>query len=136
MAAQCKRANDNLAISLRPLQQLLTWLARGEGGKRVDYDTLEALLLKLHREVKKDSRKGSGFFAEGVRRDDALDSRQRLLPSLEDFRHRAGADLAALLRAEMQDLVVRYKELKARAGKLDFVDLLLLACELLKTNSD
>ena len=36
----------------------------------------------------------------------------------------------------MQDLVGRYKDLKARCGKLDFVDLLLRACELLKSNSE
>jgi ATP-dependent helicase/nuclease subunit A len=133
MVARCKRANDNLAISLRPLQQMLTWLTRAP---RTDHDTLEALLLKLHRDLKKDSRKGSGFFAEGARREDVLDSRQRLLQSLEDFRQRAGADLAAELRAEMQDLVTRYKDLKERAGKLDFVDLLLLACQLLKSNAE
>jgi ATP-dependent helicase/nuclease subunit A len=141
MAAQCKRVNDNLVGSLRPLQQLLTWLDRGAGAqenanRRKDYDTLESLLLKLQRDVKRDPRKGSGFFAEGVRREDALASRARLLESLDGFRRRAGADLAAELRAEMADLVDLYASLKARAGKLDFVDLLLLACELLQSNAE
>ena len=136
MAAQCKRINDNLAGSLRPLQQLLTWLGRGDAMRRKDYDTLESLLLKLQRDVKRDPRKGSGFFAEGVRREDALAGRARLLESLDGFRQRAGADLAAELRAEMADLVELYAKLKARAGKLDFVDLLLLACELLQSNSE
>ena len=136
MVSQCKRTNDNLAISLRPLQQMLTWLDRTEGSRKTDYDTLEALLLKLQRDVKRNFRKGSGFFADGVRREDVLTSHQRLLQSLEEFRQRAGADLAAELRAEMQDLVDRYTELKARAGKLDFVDLLLLAHKLLKSNSE
>jgi ATP-dependent helicase/nuclease subunit A len=76
------------------------------------------------------------MFAEGVRREDVLDSRQRLLQSLEEFRQRAGADLAAELRGEMKDLVDRYTDLKARAGKLDFVDLLLLAHKLLQSNPD
>jgi len=35
---------------LRPLQQLLTWLGRGDGVRRKDYDALESLLLKLHRD--------------------------------------------------------------------------------------
>ena len=48
----------------------------------------------------------------------------------------AGEDLAAELRAEMQGLIDGYQTLKARAGKLDFLDLLLLACELLRTNSE
>ena len=76
------------------------------------------------------------MFGERIRREDVLDSRQRLLQSLDEFRQQAGADLAAELRGEMQDLVDRYTDLKARAGKLDFVDLLLLAYKLLKSNSE
>ena len=136
MAAKCRRANDNLVISLRPLQQLLTWHGRGDGVRRKDYDALESLLLKLHRDLKRDLKKGSGFFAEGVRREDVLARRERLLAALEDFRIRAGADLAAELRAEMQDLTDYYKDLKDHAGKLDFVDLLLRAHELLKGNTE
>jgi ATP-dependent helicase/nuclease subunit A len=136
MTAPCRRYNDNLVNALRPVQQLLTWLSRSDALRRRDFDTLESLLLKLSRDLKRDSRKGSGFFAEGIRREDVLASRERLLASLEDFRIRAGADLAAQLRAEMQDLVGYYTGLKDRSGKLDFVDLLLRACELLKTNSE
>ncbi len=136
MAAQAKRANDNLVAALRPVQQMLTWLARTGSGRRKDYDTLESLLLKLQRDLKRDIRKGSGFFADAVRREDVVASRERLFQSLEEFRVRAGADLAAELRGEMQGLIDGYQALKARAGKLDFVDLLLLACELLRTNSD
>jgi len=46
MAAKCRRANDNLVISLRPLQQLLTWLGRGDGVRRKDSNALESLLLE------------------------------------------------------------------------------------------
>jgi ATP-dependent exoDNAse (exonuclease V) beta subunit len=134
MAAQAKRANDNLAVSLRPLQQLLTWLARTEGTRRNDYDALESLLLKLQRDLKRDTKKGSGPFSETVRREDVLARRERLLQALEEFRVCAGADLAAELRSEMQDLIDGYQALKARVGKLDFLDLLLLACELLRMN--
>src|SRR5262249_21456888 len=83
-----------------------------------------------------DTKKGSGVFSETVRREDVLSAREKVFQSLEEFRVRAGADLAAELRAEMQDLVEGYQELKARAGKLDFVDLLLLACELLRKNAE
>jgi ATP-dependent exoDNAse (exonuclease V) beta subunit len=134
MMAQCRRTGDNLVAALAPVRQLLTWLARSG---RKDFDTLESLLLKLLRDLKRDSKKkGSGFFAEGVRREDVLASRDRLLASLDDFRVRAGADLAAELRAEMQDLVIDYTALKDRAGKLDFVDLLLRARDLLAENPD
>jgi len=40
------------------------------------------------------------------------------------------------MRAEMQDLTDYYKDLKDHAGKLDFVDLLLRAHELLKGNTE
>src|SRR5260221_3471746 len=133
MAVQCRRTNDNLAIALRPAQQLLTWLGR-ESARRKDYDSLESLLLKLHRDLKRDSRKGSGSFAESIRREDVLTARERLLAALDDFRIRAGADLAAELRAEMADLTGYYTELKSRAGKLDFLDLLLEAHKLLAGN--
>src|SRR5262245_50038236 len=136
MVAKCKRTNDNLVNALRPAQQLLTWLSRSNAVRRKDYDTLESLLLKLLRDLKRDSRKGSGFFAEGARREEVLSARELLLAALEDFRIRSSADLAAELRAEMRDLVVYYTDLKARAAKLDFVDLLLRACELLKSNAE
>ena len=136
MAAQSRRVNDNLVISLRPVRQFLTWLARGDSTRRKDYDTLESLLLKLHRDLKKDVRKGSGSFADTVRREDVLARRERLLAALDDFRVRAGADLAAELRAEMQDLTGYYTLLKSRAGKLDFLDLLLEARKLLKGNEE
>src|SRR5258706_462339 len=77
----------------------MTWLARGDAARRADYDALESLLLKLQRDLKRDSRKGSGSFAEGVRREDVLAGRERLLAALDDFRIRAGPDLAADRRA-------------------------------------
>src|SRR5262249_36853930 len=91
---QGRRARANLVVALRPLAQFLTWLARGDAARRRDYDTLESLLLKLQRDLKKDTRKGSGFFADGVRREDVLAGRDRLLAALDDFRIRANAHLA------------------------------------------
>jgi ATP-dependent exoDNAse (exonuclease V) beta subunit len=54
--------------------------------------------------------------------------------ALIDFQTRADADLAAVLHTELLTCVDRYQTLKARDGALDFLDLLLLARDLVKDN--
>src|SRR4029077_17085112 len=76
------------------------------------------------------------FFAEGVPREQVVLGRAHLLEQLQAFQNAADADLAAILRGEMWDLVKQYDQLKRRAGKLDFVDLLLLARDLVRGNSE
>ena len=131
-ASRCAKRNDNLVKSLRPAQALTTWIERAEEARARDYDSLESLLIKLLGDIKRDSKKGSGFFAEGVPREQVVQARQHLLDQLETFQQAADADLAAILRSEMWDLVDQYDRLKRRAGKLDFVDLLLLSRDLVR----
>jgi ATP-dependent helicase/nuclease subunit A len=128
VVSQCTRSSDNLVKSMRPLMDLTSGPA--------DYDTLEARLLKLERDLKRDFRKGSGNFAPGVSRQQVLDAREALLRDLDAFRRDAGADFAAALNEEMRDLVAAYTERKKRAGKLDFLDLLLLVRNLVRDNQD
>jgi ATP-dependent helicase/nuclease subunit A len=135
-ASRCAKRYDNLVKSLRPAQALVTWIERAEEARARDYDSLESLLIKLIRDVKKNFQKGSGFFAEGVPREQVVQARQHLLDELETFQQAADADLAAILRAEMWDLVEQYNQLKRRAGKLDFVDLLLLSRDLVRDKPD
>jgi ATP-dependent exoDNAse (exonuclease V) beta subunit len=135
-ASRCAKRNDNLVKSLRPAQALITWIERAEAARARDYDALESLLIKLIRDINRNPQKGSGFFAEGVPREQVVQARQHLLDQLEAFQHAADADLAALLRDEMWDLVLQYDQLKRRAGKLDFVDLLLLARDLVRDKPD
>ena len=120
-----KRANDNLVESLKPLREFRVRTFQYLNQEQPDYDTLEALLVRLSREIVKDTRKGSGPFAEGVTRDQALIVRHELVEAVTHFARRADADLAAVLREELQDLVNEYDRLKHRAGKLDFLDLLI-----------
>src|SRR5262249_56340578 len=54
---------------------------------------------------------------------------------LEDFGRQAGADLAPPLRDDLWPLVGDYERLKARAGCLDFVDLLLRARDLVRDDA-
>ena len=103
-ASRCPKFTDNLVRSLRPAQALITWIERSEATTRKrDYDTLESLLIKLLRDLKRDTKKGSGFFARDVPREQVVAAREGLLTSLGAFRDAADADLAAGLRDEMWD---------------------------------
>ena len=53
---------------------------------------------------------------------------------LDQFRMDADADLAAALQQELQSAIDRYEELKTRAGALDFLDLLLKARDLVRSD--
>jgi ATP-dependent helicase/nuclease subunit A len=108
-----------------------------------DHDAVEALLRQLAR-----SRcwgwKGSGQWfnrAEGIPRQEVIDRRAAAKKELDRVLGLADADLAGLLFRELWGLsgetegVVRcYEDLKARAGKLDFLDLLVLTRDLLKND--
>ncbi|MBI3683786.1 MAG: UvrD-helicase domain-containing protein [Acidobacteria bacterium] len=104
--------NKKLAEPVRDMQH---WIER----QPRDYDMLEGLLFRLWREWKKEDKKVP----------DA-----RLLAALDTLRPVMNADLAAQVRAEMWELVGLYGQAKQRAGKLDFVDLLLLVRNLVRDN--
>jgi ATP-dependent helicase/nuclease subunit A len=123
------------------------WLARGisdiarpvaeairlEAVRGRDYDALEAVLLTLARGRRWDW-KGFGGALGGVARDEIFRRRAELRARLERFRQDAGANLAALLREELRPLVAYYEDAKRRAGELDFLDLLLVARNLVRDN--
>ncbi len=58
-----------------------------------------------------------------------------LRTALAQLRLDADADLAAALQQELAGAIERYEALKARAGKLDFLDLLLKARDLVKNDA-
>ena len=124
--SQCSRSSDNLVRSMFPLKDFLS--------RPGDYDTREARLLKLEGDLKRNFKKGSGNFAPGLSRQQVLDAREALLRDLAAFRTDAGADFAAALRDEMQDFVAAYDDHKRRAGRLDFLDLLLMVRNLVRDN--
>jgi ATP-dependent helicase/nuclease subunit A len=136
VSAKCRRQNDTLARALSPARELATCVERSESAGARDYDTLEALLVKLPRDLKRDMKKGSGAFADGVLREHVVELRRLVLARLDLFRQRADSDLAALLQSEMRRLVHRYDDLKTRAGRLDFTDLLIRVRDLVKGNAE
>jgi len=132
LCSRPKRVTDNLYKHLAPVRWLAGWIDRaetaGSDNSRRDYDALESMVLKLGRDLR-DLRKGSGAYGSGasgeVAREDLIAKREDLLRWIGEFRRRADADLAAGLREEMRGVVDEYEWRKQRAGKLDFVDLLI-----------
>jgi ATP-dependent helicase/nuclease subunit A len=109
-------------------------LVRHEAIRPRDYDALESALCDLAggREWRW---KGSGQYARGrISRAEALAKKDDLKTELDGFAARTRADLAALLHAELTPLIAAYEALKARAGKLDFIDLLLRTRDLVRDN--
>ncbi len=133
LSSRPRRVTDYLYQALAPARALAGWM---EKAGTPDYDALEGLLLKLGRDLGRERRKGSGEYGGGVSREVLLSQRDELLQWIEEFRVRADADLAALLRLEMTDLLDEYRERKHRLGKLDFVDLLCYVRDLLRDQLD
>ena len=129
---RARRSTDNLVESLKPINEFRARTFQYLNQEHPDYDTIEALLVRLSREIARDKRKGSGSYSDGITREQALQVREDLKAALQDFARRADADLAAILHEEMQGLVNGYDKLKQRGGKLDFLDLLLLVRNLVR----
>ena len=133
--------NDPLHAATEPVRRLseeiLLQRSSGEEEGAADYDGFEAALVDLSRDrTLANARTGRGaFFSDGVSRDGVLEARAALKTGLEQFRMDADADLAALLQQELRGAIERYDELKARAGALDFLDLLLGARNLVRDNA-
>jgi len=102
-----------------------------------DYDGWEARLVDLSRDrnfSKVRHGRGPGY-KQGVSRQRVIDACDALKSMLDQFRMNADADLAAALQPELSGAIARYEELKARAGAVDFLDLLLKARDLVRGNA-
>ena len=102
-----------------------------------DPDGVEAALVGLLGRNFNSPRKGYGkSYGEDVTRDEVHAAHRELVGALDGFARAADADLAALLHGELAEAVTRYEEAKRRAGRLDFVDLLLKARDLLRDRAE
>jgi ATP-dependent exoDNAse (exonuclease V) beta subunit len=101
-----------------------------------DYDGLEAEFVFLSRQGDfcKFDRKGTLNYGTGVTREDVLAKHEVLVAAVKQFAQNADADLAALLHTELRASLGAYEDLKARTGRLDFLDLLLRARDLVRDN--
>jgi ATP-dependent helicase/nuclease subunit A len=108
------KINQSFAV----IRELATGIARADDVSRRDYDSLEAQLVKLHRDLIYNKRKGV----------------EDLMTALTHFKTCADADLAAELKEELAGFVDRYEDLKRQAGQLDFLDQLILTRDLVRDN--
>jgi ATP-dependent exoDNAse (exonuclease V) beta subunit len=122
-----------LGQNIGHVQRFLVDLDRRESvsGAR-DYDGLESQLADLLSHKSWKWRGGSTFFAPGLPKAAVLTRRDETYVFVHGVLARCEADLAACLREELRDVVAAYEREKARAGKLDFFDLLLRTRDLLR----
>jgi ATP-dependent helicase/nuclease subunit A len=126
-------SEDWLGKALGEIAHPIDEATRLETVRGRDYDALEAALLALLRGY--DGRwrwKGWGESFGPLPRAEVMARRGALRERLARFRDAAGANLAPLLRDELWPIVGYYEEAKRRAGVLDFMDLLLVARDLVR----
>ena len=128
--------NNNLFRDTAPFRTLSENIRTAERSRPRDYDGFEAafVVIASDRGARK-LRLGPAQFSKQVKRDEILASHGKLLAAIDAFARDAGADLAALLQAELGESVSAYQLLKERNGKLDFLDLLIRARDLLVQSS-
>jgi len=131
------RPEDWLRRSLDEISRPVSEATRLEGPQRErDYDALEHVLCSLIRNQNKFNWGNRGEMFGERPRAEVLALRSALHTRLQEFREAAGKDLAPLLREEMRPVIEYYEALKQRAGVLDFLDLLLVARDLVRDNAD
>jgi len=101
-----------------------------------DYDGLEAEMafLSRKRDFTKFDRLGTRTYAPGITREEVVQKHEVLAAAVREFARQADADLAALLHSELGRSLAAYEEIKVRRGRLDFLDLLLRARDLVRDN--
>ncbi len=135
--AEDGRPEDWLRRSLDEICRPVSEATRLEGPKGDrDYDALEHVLCSLIRNQNKFNWGSRGEMFGERPRAEVLALRSALHTRLQEFREAAGKDLAPLLRDEMRPVIEYYEALKQRAGVLDFLDLLLVARDLVRNNAD
>lgn len=136
LAARAERQGDFLAQNLERIGRFLADLDRRHLVRGRDDDGLEAELAEMAR-WKEWKWKGGGYsYARGLLRADVIALRDSVKAELDALLESANAELAACLHEELRPPAARYLELKARAGKLDFLDLLLSARNLVTQSRD
>lgn len=132
LASRGDRPGDYLTKGLEKVRRLVAEVGLREHVRDRDYDGLEAELVEAAR-WKEWGWKGFGqWYGKGIARADVVAERDAVKAELDVLADALGADLAACLYRELSPLAALYADAKARAGKLDFLDLLLHARDLLK----
>ena len=129
-------AKDKTWWLAKSLEELVRWVRdvhRREAatGSR-DYDGLEEELRSMSRQGKHWNWKGGwNQWGGGYSKDAVLRERDLFKESLDRFLAGADADLAACLHRDLRPVVSSYVAMQRKAGRLDFLDLLLVTRDLL-----
>ena len=134
------RRRDRLFLATQPARALAQTIRATDAvrPRRRDYDGIESQLVELaaNRDFTKPRRGAGTQYSDGVTRAHVLDRHKKIVEVLQQFAKVADADLAAHLQEELRDPIDRYDRLKIEAGRLDFVDLLLKARDLIRDHDD
>lgn len=136
-ASRTDKPESFLAQCLQKIERFCEELGRREAAmlpRERDYDGLEAELREVAR-WKEWRWQGSGqWFGPGLPRADVLSARRAVKERLDKLLEALDGDLAVCLQKELMPLTRTYEELKARACRLDFLDLLLKARDLVRSS--
>jgi ATP-dependent helicase/nuclease subunit A len=140
LAAASSWPDDYLTRNFAEIAHFVEETARIEVVRGRDYDGLEAELRGLLRgpsRLRGWSWKGAKRTTFGaLSREEVLARRDQAKTDLEDFMEACDADLAPLLHEALQAPIADYKVLKAKAGQLDFLDLLIKVRDLIRDDAD
>ncbi|HKV53950.1 MAG TPA: UvrD-helicase domain-containing protein [Candidatus Binataceae bacterium] len=135
LAAAREEPDDWLGRALENIARPVLEATRLEDVRGRDYDALEDTLLRLLRGNQRHwGWKGRGERFAELPRAEVFARRSALHERLVEFRSLAGANLAPLLHDEIWPVIEYCSDLKRRAGRLDFLDLLFTARALVRNN--
>ncbi len=133
LAARSSWPDDYLTRNLAEISRFIE-TTRLEAVCDRDYDGLESDLRAVAR-WRSWTWKGAQRTTFGNRsRDEVLALRDQAKANLDAFMEASDADLAPLLHEALQTSIAAYEVLTAKAGRLDFLDLLIKARDLIRDN--
>jgi ATP-dependent helicase/nuclease subunit A len=136
LTLQASDTNHPVYTQTRRARDLSGYIRTVEKSRKRDYDGLESQLIELGKGWDfKIKTKGAAKYGDGISRNQVIDAHGVLTTALQQFTAIADADLAGLLRTELRETIAIYESLKSRTGRLDFLDLLLRARDLVRDNS-
>src|SRR5262249_20575914 len=134
--AKQKGTEHRFVTFLREMKRFVADVRHRETVAPRDHDGLEAelraFLHRMHWDWSYEPPRWITF--EGKSPEEVGGLRQSTLEAISKLVQRADADLAACLQEELRPVVELYEKEKERAGKLDFVDLLLRTRDLIRSN--